>query len=49
MEGVHGVSPALGYDKPVSAGCPLYNEASVIIGCVVLSSNIIIQRLDEYR
>jgi hypothetical protein len=49
MEGVQEVSLALGHDEPVPVGCPLYNEASAIIGCVVLSSNVVVQRLDEYR
>ena len=46
MEGVQEVSLALGHDKPVSVGCPLYNEASAVGGCLVLSSNVIAQRLD---
>ena len=46
MEGVHEVSLALGHDEPVSVGCPLYNEASAVGGCLVLSSNVIDQRLD---
>ena len=46
MEGVWEVSPALGHDGPVSVGCPLYNEASAVGGCLVLSSNVIDQRLD---
>ena len=46
MEGVQEVSPALGHDGPVSVGCPLYNEASAVGGCLVLSSNVIAQRLD---
>lgn len=46
MEGVQEVSLALGHDKPVSVGCPLYNEASAVKGCLVLSSNVIAQRLD---
>lgn len=46
MEGVQEVSPALGHDEPVSVGCPLYNEASAVKGCLVLSSNVIAQRLD---
>ena len=41
MEGVQEVSLALGHDKPVSVGCPLYNEASAVIGCLVLSSNVV--------
>ena len=49
MEGVQEVSPALGHDKPVSVGCPLYNEASAVKGCLVLSSNVIAQRLDLYQ
>ena len=46
MEGVQEVSLALGHDKPVSVGCPLYNEALAIKGCLVSSSNVITQRLD---
>lgn len=46
MEGVQEVSLALGHDKRVSVGCPLYNEASAVGGCLVLSSNVIAQRLD---
>lgn len=46
MEGVQEVNPALGHNKPVSFGCPLYNEASAVKGCLVLSSNVIDQRLD---
>lgn len=46
MEGVQEVSLALGHDEPVSVGCPLYNEASAVGGCLVLSSNVIDQRLD---
>jgi len=46
MEGVQEVSLALGHDKPMSVGCPLYNEASAVKGCLVLSSNVIAQRLD---
>ena len=46
MEGVQEVSLALGHDEPVSVGCPLYNEASAVKGSLVLSSNIIAQRLD---
>ena len=46
MEGVQEVSPALGHDEPVSVGCPLYNEALAVKGCLVLSSNVIAQRLD---
>ncbi len=46
MEGVQEVSLALGHDKPVSVGCPLYNEASAVKGCLVLYSNVITQRLD---
>ena len=49
MEGVQEVSLALGHDKPVSVGSPLYNEASAVKGCLVLSSNVIVHRLDEYR
>ena len=47
MEGVQEVSLALGHDEPVSVGCPLYNEASAVKGCLVLSSNVIAQRLDK--
>jgi hypothetical protein len=46
MEGVQEVSLALGHDEPVSVGCPLYNEASAVEDCLVLSSNVIAQRLD---
>ena len=46
MEGVQEVSPALGHDEPVSVGCPLYNEALAVKDCLVLSSNVIAQRLD---
>ena len=46
MEGVQEVSLALGHDEPVSVGCPLYNEALAVKGCLVLSSNVIAQRLD---
>ena len=46
MEGVQEVSLALGHDEPVSVGCPLYNEASAVGDCLVLSSNVIAQRLD---
>ena len=46
MEGGQEVSLALGHDEPVSGGCPLYNEASAVKGCLVLSSNVITQRLD---
>ncbi len=46
MEGVQEVSLALGHDEPVSVGRPLYNEASAVGGCLVLSSNVISQRLD---
>lgn len=46
MEGVQEVSLALGHDGPVSVGCPLYNEASAVKGCLMLSSNVIVQRLD---
>lgn len=42
----HLCSLALGHDEPVSIGCPLYNEASAVKGCLVLSSNVIAQRLD---
>ena len=45
MEGVQEVSPALGHDKPVSDGCPLYNEASAFGDRLVVSSNVV-QRLD---
>lgn len=46
MEGVQEVSLALGHDEPVSVGCPLYNEASAVKSCLVLSSNVIAQGLD---
>ena len=46
MEGVQEVIPALGHDEPVSVGCPLYNEATAVKGCLVLSSNVVVQRLD---
>ena len=46
MEDVQEVSLALGHDDPVSVGCPLYNEASAVKVCLVLSSNVIAQRLD---
>lgn len=46
MEGVQEVSLALGHDEPVSVGCPLYNEASAVKGCLVLSSNVVAQKLD---
>lgn len=45
VEGVLEVSLALGHDKPVSDGCPLYNEASAVGGWLVVSSNVV-QRLD---
>ena len=45
VEGVREVSPALGHDKPVSDGCPLYNEASAFGDRLVVSSNVV-QRLD---
>lgn len=45
MEGVREISPALGHDKPVSDGCPLYNEASAFGDRLVVSSNVV-QRLD---
>lgn len=44
--GVLVINPALGPDEPVSVGCPLYNEASAVGGCLVLSFNVIAQRLD---
>ena len=44
--GVLVVSLALGHDEPVSVGCSLYNEALAVKGCLVLSSNVIVQRLD---
>ena len=40
VEGVQKVSLALGHDKPVSVGYPLYNEASAIKGCLVLFPNV---------
>ena len=43
VEGVQEVSLALEHDEPVSIGCPLYNEASAVKGCLVLSSNVIAQ------
>ena len=46
MEGVQEVSLALGHDEPVSVGCPLYNEALAVKDCLVLSSNVVAQRLD---
>lgn len=42
MEGVQEVSLTLGHDEPVSVGCPLYNEASAVKGCLVLSSKVIV-------
>lgn len=42
MEGVQEVSPALGHDEPVSVGCSLYNEASAVRDCLVLSSKVIV-------
>ena len=42
MEGMQEVSLALGHDEPVSIGCPLYNEASAVKGCLVSSSNVIV-------
>ena len=47
MEGVQEVSLALGHDGPVSVGSPLYNEALAIKGCLALSSNVIVLRLDK--
>ena len=41
MGGVPEVSLALGHDEPVSVGCPLYNEASAVVGSLVLSSNAV--------
>ena len=46
IEGVQEVSLALGHDEPVSLGSPLYNEALAVKGCLVLSSNVIAQRLE---
>ena len=46
VEGVQEVSLALGHDEPVSVGCPLYNEALAVKGCLVLSSNVVAQGLD---
>lgn len=40
VEGVQEVSLALGHDKPVSVGYPLYNETSAIKGCLVLFPNV---------
>lgn len=42
MEGVQGVSLALGHDEPVSVSCPLYSEASAVRDCLVLSSKVIV-------
>lgn len=42
MEGVQEVSLTLGRDKPVSVGCPLYNEASAVRDYLVLSSKVIV-------
>ncbi len=42
MEGIQEVSLALGHDKPVSVGCPLYNEASAFGDRLVVSSNVIV-------
>lgn len=42
VEGVQEVSLALGHDKPVSVGYPLYNEASAIKGCLVLFPNVFV-------
>lgn len=41
MGGVPEVSLALGHDDPVPVGCPLYNEASAVVGSLVLSSNAV--------
>ena len=46
MEGVQEVSLALGHAEPVSVGCPLYNEASAIRGCLAESS-IFVKELDK--
>ena len=46
VEGVQELSLALEHDEPVSVGSPLYNEALAVKGCLVLSSNVIAQRLD---
>ena len=46
MEDVQEVSLTLGHDEPVSVGCPLYNEASAFGDRLVVSSNVIAQRLD---
>lgn len=46
MDGVQKLNPALEHNEPVSVGCPLYNEASAVKGCLVLSSNVVAQRLD---
>ena len=46
MEGVQEVNLALGHNKPVSFGCSLYNEASAVKGCLALSSNVVVLRLD---
>ena len=41
VEGVQEVSLALGHDEHVSVGCPLYNEALAVKGCLIVSSNVI--------
>ena len=41
MDGMQKLNPALGHDEPVSVGCPLYNEALAVKGCLILSSNVI--------
>ena len=46
MKCVQEVSLVLGHDEPVSVGCPLSNEALAVKGCLVLSSNVIAQRID---
>mgnify|MGYP000007694057 CR=1 FL=1 len=46
MKGVQEVSLVLEHDEPVSVGCPLYNEALAVKGCLILSSNVI-SRVDE--
>ena len=45
VEGVQEVSLALGHDESVSVGGPLYNKESAAKGCLVLFSNVIVQRL----
>ena len=47
VEGVQELSLALEHDEPVSVGGPLYNDASAVKGCLVLSSNVIAHRLNQ--